>query len=433
MSLPHNWSKAKFTDFLDIEGGTQPPKSNFIYESKDGYIRLLQIRDFGKKPVPTFIPHTKNLKKCNREDVLIARYGASIGRIVTGMEGAYNVALTKVIIPEEINRGYVYWYLNSPEFQRVITSFQRTAQSGFNKGDLAEIDFPLAPLSEQKRIVAKLDKLFAHLDQLKARLENVPALLKQFRQAVLTQAVTGKLTEDWRKGDLNSIDVDRELIENSIDWVENNDPIPNCWRWVKLGNYCENHDGARVPVSSKERESRKGDYPYYGATGIIDSIDGFTHEGEFLLIGEDGANLLSKARPLSFLVSGKVWVNNHAHVVKCKAKFLNEYLNIYINSINLSPLVTGSAQPKLTQSNMNSILVPVASSKEQKEIVRRVESLFGMADKIEASYKTLKEKINQLPQAILSKAFRGELVENTVVNKESKMKTSKKITHETTI
>jgi hypothetical protein len=85
------------------------------------------------------------------------------------------------------------------------------------------------------------------------------------------------------------------------------------WEWVPLGKYVENHDGRRIPISKKERESRSGSFPYYGASGVIDTIDGFTHDGEFLLIVEDGANLLTRSKPLAFLTRGKVWVNNHAH------------------------------------------------------------------------------------------------------------------------
>ena len=198
--LPKNWIYISFTEVFDINGGTQPPKSVFIDEPKEGYIRLLQIRDFGNKPVPTYIPDTGKLMICKKDDILIARYGASIGRIVTGMEGSYNVALAKVSIPESINKNFVKWLLKSNIFQEPILSIQRTAQNGFNKTDLASIYIPLPPLAEQNRIAAKLDALFAQLETIKNSMAKVPLLLKDFRQQVLTQAVTGKLTEEWRKG-----------------------------------------------------------------------------------------------------------------------------------------------------------------------------------------------------------------------------------------
>ncbi|MBT1706329.1 restriction endonuclease subunit S [Chryseosolibacter indicus] len=300
---------------------------------------------------------------------------------------------------------FVLHYLNHFDYTGFVGG---TTRLKLTQGSLKVIPFPVPPLPEQKRIVAKLDKLFAHLDQLKARLEKIPDLLKQFRQAVLTQAVTGKLTEEWRQ--LNFADVEVELRKLGIDWMHGVDGLPEQWKFVKFGNYVENFDGRRKPISTKERENKRGNFPYYGATGIIDTIDGYTHDGENLLIGEDGANLLSRVKPQAFITQGKVWVNNHAHVVRSKGDFVNSYLAYFINSIDLSPYVTGSAQPKLTQSKLNSIPVAVPPSLEQKEIVLRVESLFAVADRIEARYKTLQEKIDQLPQAILSKAFRGELV-----------------------
>jgi len=132
-------------------------------------------------------------------------------------------------------------------------------------------------------------------------------------------------------------------------------PLAKGWQWIQLGQYVENLDGRRVPVSQKEREARRGDFPYYGASGVIDSIDGHTHDGEFVLIGEDGANLLTRSKPIAFQAKGKIWVNNHAHVLRCKPGYSNAYLAYYINSIDLSPYVTGTAQPKLSQSMMNKI------------------------------------------------------------------------------
>src|SRR5205807_6803743 len=103
---------------FDIQGGTQPPKTRFIYEPRTGYVRLLQIRDFGDKPLPTYVPRNELLKTCRTEDILIGRYGASVGRICTGLEGAYNVALVKVIIPSILFRGFVHLLLQSDWFQR---------------------------------------------------------------------------------------------------------------------------------------------------------------------------------------------------------------------------------------------------------------------------------------------------------------------------
>lgn len=168
--VPENWCFFRFTSLIDIEGGTQPPKSQFVEEPMDGYVRLVQIRDFASDKYVVYVPDTKNLRKFNKDDVMIARYGASIGRICTGLEGAYNVALAKTIFSREVlNRDYVYWMLQSETFQYPLRTISRSAQAGFNKKDLSNFLLPLPPLAVQKRIVDRIESLFAKLDEAKEK------------------------------------------------------------------------------------------------------------------------------------------------------------------------------------------------------------------------------------------------------------------------
>ena len=187
-------------------------------------------------------------------------------------------------------------------------------------------------------------------------------------------------------------------------------PLQKGWEWVPLGKYVENHDGRRIPISKKERESRSGLFPYYGASGVIDTIDGFTHDGEFLLIGEDGANLLTRSKPLAFLTKGKVWVNNHAHVLRCKPGYSNAYLAYFINSIDLAQYVTGTAQPKLSQSMMNKILIPVAPPEQQVEIVAELEKQFSRLDEAVANLQRVKVNLKRYKACALQAAIEGRLV-----------------------
>ena len=188
-------------------------------------------------------------------------------------------------------------------------------------------------------------------------------------------------------------------------------PLAKGWQWIQLGNYVENLDGRRVPISQKERETRRGDFPYYGASGVIDRIDGYTHDGEFVLIGEDGANLLTRSKPIAFQAKGKIWVNNHAHVLRCKSGYSNAYLAYYINSIDLSPYVTGTAQPKLSQSMMNKIPVPVAPPEQQVEIVAEIDKQFSRLDEAVANLQRVKANLKRYKAAVLKAAVEGRLVE----------------------
>lgn len=135
-------------------------------------------------------------------------------------------------------------------------------------------------------------------------------------------------------------------------------------------------------------------------------------DGKYLLIGEDGANLVTRSKPISFIAEGKFWVNNHAHIFEMKENMNMEYMCHYINSIDLIPFVTGSAQPKLSQKMMNKIHVVVPSIKEQQQIVHIIDSLFERETQAEMEIEQLIEKIDLMKQSILAKAFRGELGTN---------------------
>lgn len=137
-----------------------------------------------------------------------------------------------------------------------------------------------------------------------------------------------------------------------------------------------NRDAERIPLSVNEREKRKKVYDYYGASGVIDKVDRYLFDKPLLLIGEDGANLLTRSKPIAFIAQGQYWVNNHAHVLDSVDGLLLEYVAAYINAINLSPYVTGTAQPKMNQEKMNSILIPIPPTEEQQRIVQRIEQIF---------------------------------------------------------
>ena len=137
-------------DLFDIEGGTQPPKSQFVYEASAGYVRLVQIRDFESDGHETYIPENKKWRRCSKDDTLIGRYGAAVGRICRGLSGVYNVALAKVVPREGVDPEYLHYLLRSDFFQaQLLAGSGRSAQAGFNKNDLRSISLPVLPACEQ--------------------------------------------------------------------------------------------------------------------------------------------------------------------------------------------------------------------------------------------------------------------------------------------
>lgn len=152
--------------------------------------------------------------------------------------------------------------------------------------------------------------------------------------------------------------------------------LPQGWEWVRFGDLTVNRDGERVPLSKSIREKRKGNYDYYGASGVIDKIDDYLFDKPLLLIGEDGANLINRSTPIAFIAKGKYWVNNHAHVIDAYDFSILQYLVVFINGISLEPYITGTAQPKMNQAKLNSIPIAVPPLKEQKLIAEKVDELF---------------------------------------------------------
>lgn len=186
--------------------------------------------------------------------------------------------------------------------------------------------------------------------------------------------------------------------------------LPEVWCLPSFDNVVLNVNGARRPVSLKVREGIKGEYPYYGATGQIDTLNDFTHEGEHILIGEDGANLLSKSKDLAFIVDGQFWVNNHAHAVKCIAEMPAKFVASYINSLDLSPWVSGSAQPKLTKANLARIPMPLPPLAEQKVIADKLDTLLAQVETTKARLDRIPQILKTFRQSVLAAAVSGNVV-----------------------
>ena len=187
--------------------------------------------------------------------------------------------------------------------------------------------------------------------------------------------------------------------------------VPEGWVWTTIGDILINRDGERIPVSSAIRKKQNAKlYDYYGAAGVIDKVDDYLFNERLLLVGEDGANLLSRSKDNAFFAEGKYWVNNHAHIIDASDKRLLDYIALYINAIPLDMYVTGSAQPKLNQDNLNRISVPLPPLAEQFRIVQAVEECKRIVNGIENNQIELQEAIDQTKQKVLSLAIAGKLV-----------------------
>ena len=264
--------------------------------------------------------------------------------------------------------GYLQAYLMSTYFLSYASQVAhgvKMPRIGTKDAKIALI--PIPPIEEQSRIVQKISNSFKQIQFVSEIYSELNILSDNLRQQVLLRAIQGRLVPQ----------LESEPDGIQLGDVPNRCPfnIPTKWRWVYFSNVVECLDRKRVPVKKANRDRMKKIFDYYGATGVIDRVENYIFEERLLLIGEDGANLLSKARDNAFFATGKYWVNNHAHVFRGTKNCLLDYLAIYINAISLAPYVTGSAQPKLTLKNLSSIPVPLPPIEEQQRIVHQVSSL----------------------------------------------------------
>ena len=187
--------------------------------------------------------------------------------------------------------------------------------------------------------------------------------------------------------------------------------LPDGWCLTDIGELLINRDGERKPVSSVIRSKQTSKiYDYYGAAGVIDKVDSYLFDERLLLIGEDGANLLSRNKNNAFFAEGRYWVNNHAHVLDATDKNLLDFIAIVINSMKLDDYITGSAQPKLSQDNLNKIPIVLPPLAEQQRIIAEIKKWFTLIDQIEQGKADLQTTIELTKSKILDLAIHGKLV-----------------------
>ncbi len=356
--------------------------------------------------------------------------GTSFGAHVwKGPDAWLNQHIFKVVFPEKVfAKTFLQLAINQNLSQYIGVAHGGAGLAHITKGKFESSSIPLPPLPEQKRIVAKIEELFSELEAGEASLRKARRQLGVYRQSLLKQAFEGKLTAKWRTQNPDKLESPASLLASASDsrrerWsgrgkcqaakgpkLDAERPIPDCWCYASVDQITLNFDGQRVPLKREHRDKRSGAYPYYGASGIIDDIDDYLFEGDYLLIAEDGANLLSRSTPIAFQAHGKFWVNNHAHIVQPVSAVLMRFLEFYLNGRDLTRFISGTAQPKLNQANLDQIPVPLCSLPEQQEIVRLLDEQFEAIERNERELDAALNRSEALRQSILKRAFSGRLV-----------------------
>lgn len=236
------------------------------------------------------------------------------------------------------------------------------------------IPFPLPPLAIQREIVGKVEELIGLVEVVQEGGVKIRELGEKARAKILDLAIHGALVAQ-----------DPAEPPAAVASSVTTPPyaLPPNWKWVKLGEVCEILDSKRKPITKTDRKS--GIYPYYGATGIVDYVDEYLFDERLVLLGEDGAKW-GMGDNSSFIIDGKTWVNNHAHVLRTKGCVLDDWLVISTRGQDLSKFITGTTVPKLNQKRMCEILIPLPPFGEQKRIVEKVEAMMKALEGLGAGF-----------------------------------------------
>ncbi|XOV70574.1 MAG: restriction endonuclease subunit S [Verrucomicrobiota bacterium] len=464
-NLPSNWRLLNFGKFCDIQGGNQPPKSQFSDQPRPGYVRLFQIRDLGERPVPVCIPEDSTKRFCREGEILIGRYGASVGKIFWARDGAYNVALAKFIYPEDaLLPEFAFRVLKSHFFQAKIAGASRSAQAGFNKGDLASINFPLPPLAEQKRIVAKVDELMALCDRLEVQQKErdtranglaraslarfadapTPANLNflfhssyhippaDLRKSILTLAVQGKLVPQ-DPGDeaveklIERIKklraVEKAKVYDDVNHHEVPYNIPQSWKWVRLGSICLTSDSGWSPQCLPE--PRTG--TEWGVLKVSAVSWGTFKPDENKALPPEmeprpgcevkpGDFLLSRANTEDLVARSVVVVETPPHLMMSdkivRFTFPDEIDRDFINLANSSSQArnhyaknssgTSSSMKNVGRGVMCALPVPIPPIAEQRRIVAKVNQLIALVDELETQLLESRTTAQHLLEALVA-------------------------------
>lgn len=396
--MKQNWEIKKLGEVCDFQGGSQPPKSQFIYESKEGYVRFLQIRDFASDKNITYIPESKKNRYCNEDDILLGRYGASVGKVLVNKAGAYNVAVMKTIPNETILfKRYLFFYLNSGDFQtRLLNTASRSAQDGFSKDDIFDFPILIPPLPEQQRIVSILDEAFSVIERSRnnaeQNLQNAKELFESYLQGVFGGSTGSPTKRDgWEVKKLGEV-----LVK-----TETTDPTKNPdteFTYLDVSSVNKETKEIETPTVLLGKDAPSRAKKLIRTGDVIFATVRPTHSRVALIPEEFDEQVCSTGY---FVLRTKESVNNKLVFYFLLTKGFNE---------QMEKLQKGASYPAVTDNDVKSILFSFPKSKEaQQTIVRQLDALRAETQKLEAVYHKKLEDLEELKKSVLQKAFNGEL------------------------
>ncbi|GAA3669994.1 type I restriction enzyme S subunit [Yimella lutea] len=391
ISLRH-LSSIPITNGLGLSGEHDEPEwPRYIRTTDIAGPRELRTDTFASQP-----PDVAAKAMLMAGDLLMTAAGATIGKSVTfpGGRACYAGFLVRFRPKPGVSRRFMgYWMQSQPYWDQISVGAVRSTIDNFSAGRYRRLRVALPTLVEQCAIADFLDRGTAKIDALIEKQTELITRLQERRAAITQRAVTYGLHN--REG--------TELPDNPVGYV------PDGWTVQPLRRAMTSLDGRRIPLSAEERGGRSGEFPYYGASGVIDYVDDFLFDEELLLVSEDGANLILRSSPIAFTASGRYWVNNHAHVMRPKVGSPT-FWAARVESLDVAPFVTGSAQPKLTQDALGRLLVSWPTDGEElQEIVAYLERETARIGELIAKTERMIELSRERRSALITAAVTGQI------------------------
>ena len=412
--LPDGWIKTKINVVTDNVEKINPKKYpdtlyhycdiNSIDNSK---LQITNSKQFLGRDAPS---RARQLIKTN--DILFATVRTYLKNIAI-VSNELNAQLASTgfcVIRTKINYKFVFYYVQTKRFLNRLNKIQRgTNYPAVKNSDVMNSIILVPPPNEQKRIVSKIESIFTQIDTLEESLKSIKARMKRYTQVVLKLAFEGRLVSQDPNDEPAEVLLKRPRPDVEMKMGAMRYKLPKGWIKTTLEKVVDILDSKRIPVNSIERSKRQGDVPYYGATGQVGYIDDYIFNEELVLLGEDGVPFLELLKRKAYLINGKSWVNNHAHVLR-GVKVSNHFLCFFLNQVDYTSFVSGTTRLKLNQSAMKAIPIMFPDMIEQNRIVSKIESVFAHVDVVDARVSRLLKTLATLRQSVLKYAFEGKLV-----------------------
>ncbi len=329
-------------------------------------------------------------------DILFGKLRPYLAKVYLAAKGGQAVGDFHVIHPfDSLHPRFLQFLLLTKEMIDLVNGSTFGAKMPRASWDfLASLHLSIPPLDEQSVIATFLGHETAKIDALIAEQQRLIELLQEKRQAVISHAVTKGLNPH------------APMKDSGVEWLGE---VPEHWEVRPVKRFLVSMNYRRIPLSSEERASRKGEYPYYGASGIIDSVDEYIFDESLVLVSEDGANLLMRSTPIAFVASGKYWVNNHAHILK-PLDDMPLFWSERIESLQIAPFVTGSAQPKLTAEALLNLVVACPVEQREKEAIEKlIQQAKAESDSLLEESRQAIELLRERRSALISAAVTGQI------------------------